>query len=154
MNVRGIGLSLLVVVFGVPAVGQAQDKVYRSVPDDAIEKVLKGMDLNFRKSIDPKDMHAYYDFLRDGFDIRLHNYNGKDLWIDCIFNDKANLDTTNKWNVRAKFSRAVLLKGADRDSISLESQLDCISGTTEGIVRQYVQRFMLECRDYSKFVTD
>ena len=56
----------------------------------------------------------------------------------------------NEWNVQAKFSRAVRLKG-DKGVVSLESQLDCIGGVTDAIIRQFINRFDGEMQQFTKF---
>ncbi len=156
MQVRRIGY--LIGLFGLglllwPGTGRAQDKVYRNVSNEKLEGILKDMDITYKKSPGKKEGVFFYDYDRNNFKIRLHNYNGKDLWIDALFNDKTNLEEINKWNVRAKFSRAVFLKEGEKETISLESQVDCVGGITDGMIRQFVNRFDGEIRDFVKFIS-
>ena len=127
-------------------------KVYRLVAPDKLEAILKDMKITYDKSQGKEDGIVFYDFEKAGQKIRLHNYQGKDLWIDAQSTDKMTLDDVNKWNVRAKFSRAVQLKG-DKSIVSLEAQLDCIGGVTDGIIRQFIERFDGELAQFSKFIT-
>jgi hypothetical protein len=156
MVVRGIiGLMSLVglgALLGPQAV-RAQEKVYRNVSSEKLESILKGMDQDYKKTPGKKDGIFLYDYERNNYKIRLHNYEGKDLWVDAIFNDKTTLEEVNGWNVRAKFSRAVLVKAGDKENIYLESQLDCVGGVTEGMVRQFITRFDGEIREFVKYLT-
>ncbi len=127
-------------------------KVYRLVAPEKLEAILKDMKITYDKTKGKEDGIAFYDYEKAGQKIRLHNYQGKDLWIDAQSTDKMTLDDVNKWNVRAKFSRAVKLKG-DKESVSLEAQLDCIGGVTDGIIRQFIERFDGELAQFSKFIT-
>lgn len=136
------------------AAGAAQEaKVYRNVSTEKLEQILKGLDVDFKKSAGPKAGIHYYDFTRNNFKVRLHNYDGQDLWIDCIFSDKLSLEDVNRWNVKAKFSRAVLVKDGDKSSVSLENQLDCLGGVTDAIVRQFITRFDGEVKNFVQFVS-
>ncbi len=74
------------------------------------------------------------------------------MWIDAVFTDKMSADDANRWNVRAKFSRCVLLNTNDKATVSLENQFDCLGGCTDAIVRQFVVRFDGEVRDFVEFV--
>lgn len=129
-----------------------QPKAYRLVTPEKLEAVLDNLKIDFKKVKGKVEGVDFYDFEKNNFKIRLHNYQGKDLWIDAMFTDKASLEDINRWNVRAKFSRAVLLKG-DKESLSLESQLDCLGGVTDAIIRQFITRFDGELKDFTKFLS-
>lgn len=135
---------------GSAMAGMAQEKVYPVVPTDKLESILKSLDIEFKKNPGKKEGTFFYRFDRDKYDVVLHYYHGKELWIDVQFNDKASLETVNGWNRRAKFSRALLLKKDEKTSITLESQLDCRGGVTEGMIRQFIRRFEGEVRDFVK----
>ena len=131
----------------------ADDKqVYRNVAAEKIEAILKSMKIDYKKVKGKADGIWFYDFERNDYKIRLHNYQGNDLWIDAHFNDKLPLEEINKWNARAKFSRAVQLMSA-KQSVSLESQIDCVGGVSDGIIRQFIQRFDGELMQFSKFLS-
>lgn len=137
-----------------PTAGQGQDvkkeKVYRGLPSQEFESILKDMKIPFKKGRADKEGIFLYDFERKTFKIRLTNY-GTDLWIDAIF-PKIDLKDINRWNKDAKFSRAVLFKDGERESTSLENQLDCRGGVTFGMVRQFIRRFDDEVEAFSKFL--
>lgn len=146
--------SLFAVAF-LPGPLKAQDdakKVYRNVTPEKLEAILADLKIKFQKVKGKEEGITFYDFERNKYKIRLHNYQGKDLWIDAHFSDKVTLDEINQWNIRAKFSRAVLLKG-DENPVSLESQLDCVGGTTDIIVRQFIERFDGEIAQFVKFLS-
>ena len=151
-----LGLLALLALLASGAVASAQDnnrKVYRPVSPEKLEKVLADLDFKFVKSPGKKEGIAFYDFKRGDFTLRLHNYGGQDLWIESYFSDKWTLEDLNRWNSRSKFSRAVLVDTKDKSTISLEAQLDCFSGTTDAIVRQFVLRFDQEVKDFAKFMS-
>lgn len=117
-------IVLLTTWFGVASWGVCQDddnKVYRNVTADKLESILKDLKITFQKIKGKDEGILFYDFERNNFKIRLHNYHGKDLWIDAHFTDKLKLDEINRWNIQAKFSRAVLLTGTDRSTVSVEA---------------------------------
>ena len=131
--------------------GHAQ-QVYKNLASSKLEKILADQGIDYKKTNGDKDGIHFYDYTRNGYKIRLHNYQGKDLWIDAVFTDKLTPDDVNRWNVRAKFSRCVLLTTNDKVTVSLENQYDCLGGCTDAIVRQFVVRFDGEVRDFVEFV--
>ena len=149
-----IGLALCL----LSAAARAQEddgdkKVYRIVTAEKLEAVLADMKIAFEKKAKGKDDSVqFYDFERNKFKIRLHNYQGKDLWIDAHFTAPLTLADVNQWNARAKFSRAVLIKG-EKPTVSLEAQLDCLGGTTDAHLKQFVQRFDGEITQFVAFIS-
>ena len=73
---------------------------------------------------------------RDGF-----------IWFD----GKMKPDEINRWNADAKFSRLVLIPQRDKTTLSLESQLDCLGGVTDALIKQYINRFDDEAKKFAKF---
>src|SRR5262245_18099401 len=128
----------------------ADDKqVYRNVAPEKLEAILKSLKSDYKKVKGKSEGIWFYDFERNDYKIRLHNYQGNDLWIDAHFNDKLALEEVNNWNIRAKFSRAVQLTSG-KQTVSLEAQIDCVGGVTEGIIRQFIQRFDGELTQFSQ----
>src|SRR5438105_436416 len=108
---------------------QSQTKVYRTVSNDTVEKLLQGLDIKYQKA-ERKDKDAstmYFDFTRGDHSFRLYNY-GSDLWIETTIDKKMKAEDINRWNAEAKFSRLVLIEQKDKTTVSLESQLDCLGG--------------------------
>lgn len=137
----------------LPSLGTGQDekKVFRKVSAERLEAVLKSLEIEFKKTGAKQADTHFYDFDRGNYKVRLGNHGGNDLWIDCLF-PKAPLETINQWNVRAKFSRAVLTKLDEKDMSIVEFQLDCVGGVTDEIIRQFVRRFDEEVKAFDKFI--
>ncbi len=125
---------------------------YRQVPNEAIEKVLQGLELKYQKD-ERKDKAAsvmFFDFTRGDLSYRLYNY-GNDLWIETVFDKKMTPEDVNRWNAQAKFTRLVLIEQKEKTSLSLEAQLDCAGGVTDTVIRQYLNRFDEESKKFTKF---
>jgi hypothetical protein len=130
----------------------SQSKVYRTVSNDAVEKILQSLELKYQKA-ERKDKDSttmYFDFTRGGQPFRLYNY-GNDLWIECTFEKKLVAAEINRWNAEAKFSRLVLIEQKDKTLLSLEAQLDCLGGVTDAVIKQYINRFDEEAKKFAKF---
>jgi hypothetical protein len=147
-----LGPLVLFAVLGSPLSAPAQ-QVYKNVSSEAVERVLRDLGIDHKKTQGKKDTIHNYDYKRNGYNIRLVNYEGKDLWIQAEFTYQLSLDDVNRWNVRAKFSRLVLLQNSTtkQNYVSLETQYDCSAGCTDGIIRQFVNRFDGEIRDFVDF---
>jgi hypothetical protein len=136
----------------VPTAVLSQNKVYRTVTNDGLEKILQSLDLKYQKD-ERKDKDAtitYFDFKRGDHAYRLYNY-VNDLWIESTFEKAMKADDINRWNSDAKFSRLVMIPQRDKTMLSLESQLDCLGGVTDAVVKQYINRFDEEAKKFAKF---
>ena len=113
-------LAVALVALGGSASAQDKDKkdnkatVYRNVSTQKLEGILEDLKIDFNKTEGKSKGIWFYDFERNNFKVRLHSYQGRDLWVDVVFTDKISLKEINAWNVRAKFSRAVQVKTDDR----------------------------------------
>jgi hypothetical protein len=136
----------------LPGAARSQNKVYRQIPNDVIEKVLDELKIKYEKkeSKDKSSSVVHFDFKRGDIDFRLYNY-GNDLWIESTSDKSMKPDDVNRWNAEAKFSRLVLIEQKDKMTLSLESQLDCAGGVTDAAIRQYINRFDEEARKFAKF---
>lgn len=146
-------LACLALALALPTPGAAQNKIYRQVPNEAIEKVLQGLEVKYQKD-ERKDKAAtvmFFDFTRGNTSYRLYNY-GNDLWIETVFEKKMTPEDVNRWNAEAKFTRLVLIEQKDKTTLSLEAQLDCAGGVTDVVIRQYINRFEEETKKFSKFM--
>jgi hypothetical protein len=145
-------LTSLLSVLLLPASGEGQKtKVFKVLPNEHLEKLLKEAEIDFKKVPAKEEGIMFYDYERHGYKLRLHSYAGKDLWLEAIF-PRASLDALNRWNQRTKFTRAVLVAEDEGDSTSLEVQLDCTGGITEGMIRQFLRRFDGEVQSFAKFL--
>jgi hypothetical protein len=146
-------LLLVVSVLLLPGAAFAQNKVFRSVSNDTVEKVLQGLELKYEKE-ERKNKNStflYFAFARGEQKYGLYNY-GNDLWIESTFDMKMKLEDVNRWNSKAKFSRLVLIEQKDKTTVSLEAQLDALGGLTEASIRQFVNRFDEEAKAFAKFI--
>lgn len=133
--------SLLIFIFCTGPLTAQDPKVYSSLTADQMESILKGLNIQARKSESKQQAGTvYFDFLRGRFNCRLHFYNGKDLMLDTVFPDQP-LDAINNWNVRAKFSRVARHKDEKAFYTVLESNLDLVGGVTEGAIKQFFKTF-------------
>jgi hypothetical protein len=149
-GIRLAGVASLLISCGLAA-AQSREIVYQSVSSEKLEAILKGLGIDFQKEAGKKGNIFTYRFERQAKKVRLHNYGGEDLWIETDITDKATLDLVNRWNMRAKFSRAVLVNNGERPTISLEGQIDCSLGITDGMVRHFIQRFDAEIEAFVSF---
>ena len=94
---------------------QSQNKIYKTVSNDTVEKILQGLELKFQKEERKnKDVTIVsFDFKRGDHSFRLFNYQS-DLWIECTFEKKLKAEDINRWNAEAKFSRLVLIEQKDK----------------------------------------
>jgi len=117
-----------------------------------LESILKELNVSFQKNPGKKEGIYSYDFERKGTKIRLFNYNGEDLWIETDYARRPPRRGQPLEHAR-QVSRAVLVKDGGNASISLESQIDCTIGLTDGMVRQFVERFDGEVQAFVNFMT-
>lgn len=153
MSPRFVLVLTVLAVSAFPAATRAQtpQPVYKNVSSEMLERILKDIGIAYKKSAGAKGSVSY-EYNREGYTIRLQNYEGKDLWLEALFGDRLALGDVNGWNIRAKFSRCVLLQSAGKSSMSLENQFDCLGGCTDQNVRQFILRFDQELRNFAAYV--
>ncbi len=142
---------ILMLVMALPAAAQDKKPVHPRVTAEILDDVFKSLKLEPRKEEDKNKVQAYV-FQRGDRDVRVINYAGDDLWIESVFKTELTPDQANQWNARAKYTRCVLLQDGDKNTVSLEAQLDCVAGVTEGMVRQFLVRFGNELKDFQTFI--
>lgn len=134
-----------------PAPGQAQKvKVFQMITTEHLETTLKDLGIKYRKSPSLPIGGFDYNFTRNNFAMRIYYFNGSDLWIDAPFM-KISPEDINRWNRQTKLSRAVLITNALFVTASLEAQLPCTGGVTEGMIRQFITNFEKEVKAFSDF---
>jgi len=150
-------IAILVVGFTacllLPHDGYSQSKVYRTVTNEGIEKILQSIEVKYQKE-ERKNKDAVimlFDFKRGDQSFRLFNYQS-DLWIECTVERKVKPEDVNRWNADAKFSRLVVIEEKGKTILSLESQLDCAGGVTDAMIKHYVNRFEDEAKKFAKFI--
>ena len=138
-------------LFAKLAGGSADDDaVYTKVTSDKLEGVLKGLNIAFKK-LEAKGGATAYDFESNNHKLRLVNFGGSDLMIDAHFK-KLKLEDVNQYNLNRKFIRCVAYNVKGNEYTSLESNLDCVGGVTDAIVRNFIRAFDIEVTEFSKYV--
>lgn len=127
-------------------------KVHTSISADHLEGLLKGMELDFKKTpLKSKREGFYYAFTRGKFKLGLYEHGGTELMVVSDFKALP-LEFLNQWNRGRKLSRAVSHQGAKSDFASLESVLDVGAGVTDDTVRHFLRRFEDELKQFDKLV--
>jgi hypothetical protein len=152
MNRNSLAAALgLVLVLPAPSLAQDKETVYRKVSPGVLEDILRDLEIRFKKG--SSEDRVYWDFERNKYKVRLTSYDGKDLMLDALFNPVA-VERLNAWNVRAKFSRAVLYPGNGKPYTALEANLDCLGGVTPAAIKQFLRRFEAEVKNFSQYLGD
>ncbi len=151
MPVRyAVGMLALALVL-LPQQARSQEgKVFRTLSNDALEGLLKRFKIEYKKQDAKLANIAIYDFKKKNLEVRLYNFQGKDLMLDALF-DPMPLPKVNQWNVIAKFSRAVLNKDEKGPFTAVESNLNFAGGVTEETVREFLTTFDDELEKFSRF---
>ena len=147
MRMLLLGAALLLATAAAPA---QDEKILRSLSVEETEALLKKLDIDFTKVDAKLTGTTLYDFKRNNFSVRFHNFEGKDVMLDAVFPPLA-IERVNDWNMKAKFSRATLQRDPKGAFTTLESNLDLAGGVTDSAVRQFVQTFDEEIRLFAKF---
>jgi hypothetical protein len=131
---------------------EREEEVVTKVTADRLEKILKSMAIKFKKIRGKEKGTDTYEFERDTFQVRLHNYQGDDLKLDAAFKE-ITLADVNKYNNARKFIRVVLVqRGKGKKSTLLETNLDCRGGVSESVIRYFIGTFDGELREFAKFI--
>ncbi|MBI3824105.1 MAG: hypothetical protein HY289_15665 [Planctomycetes bacterium] len=126
-----------------------EDAILAEVATDKIEGILKSQKITFTKKVNNAGV-AMLDFEMNGHNVRLYNFNGKDLMIDAHFKKLA-LDDANGYNLSRKFVRVVNYKGKDVEYTALECNLDCEAGVSEGMIRHWINTFGEDVRHFAEY---
>lgn len=146
---RFLALALTLVLCPV-ALGQ-DDKVYRSVTTEQLEGMLTKLKIDYKKKDSKTPDTFYYDFTRLKSTVRLYYYAGKDLMLDVVFRELS-LESLNKWNVKAKFTRVCRHQDDKGGFTTLESNLDLVGGVTSGAIEQFLKNFENDLLAFQSFV--
>lgn len=125
-------------------------KVFQALSTDHLEALLKDMGIQYQKSFAFPLGTLDYRFMRNNVALRIHYSGGQDIWIDAHFLPIP-IEEANRWNRQTRLSRAVLVSSGGVDSVSLDAQLACTGGVTEGMIRQFVSAFEKEARSFAAF---
>jgi hypothetical protein len=130
------------------AANAGADVVLTEVTNDKLENLLKTQGINYTKKAN-KDGIMMFDFALNDHQLRLYNFGGKDLMIDTHYK-KISLEQANRYNLNRKFIRVVNFTGK-AEYTSLESNLDCEAGVTEGAIRNWIESFAGDARHFAEF---
>ena len=125
--------------------GGAEEDIFTTVSAERLEKVIKGLMIDFKKN--QNNNSSFYYFQRNGYNVRVSNYGGTDLMINANF-PPATLVKINAWNSKRNCVRAVLYEENGKQFTALESNLDCVGGTTESTIRWFIEAFDEEVKAF------
>ena len=134
----------------LPSAGpRTEEQVFSPVTDEKLEGILKSMSFEFTKKEGKSATLFEFEFENRKF--RLTNFGGKDIMLDTMFK-KIPLEDVNGYNLQKKFIRVVSYDGRGEGHTSLEANLDCEVGTTDGILRYFILGFTEDAKTFGKYV--
>lgn len=148
MHALRLGGWWLTVLLLAPADLAAQE-VFKNLSPARAEKLMSGMNIEFKKTEAKLPGIFFYDMRRQDTSVRLYLYNGKDIMLDAVFGGLP-LEKVNEWNVRAKFSRLCLHKNMKGEFVTLESNLDITGGVTEETIQHFFRTFDEEIKAFKR----
>lgn len=119
------------------------------VTDEILGDILKSMSFEYTKKEGKSATLFEFEFENRKF--RLTNFGGKDIMMDTAYK-KIPLEDVNGYNLQKKFIRVVSYDGRGEPRTSLEANLDCEVGTTEGILRYFILGFTEDAKTFGKYV--
>jgi len=129
-----------------------EEETFKTADAGRLEKILQEMKIDFKKTVTKTPGHVFFEFKKNDQKVRLHSFGGTDLMLAAAFKP-APLDKVNKYNTERKFVRAVLYRPANGDAYTtLESNLDCQGGVTDGIIRYFIGFFPDEMREFEEYL--
>lgn len=148
---RMLAAALFVFVVLVPCTTAQDDKVFKTITPEAIEKVLQEMKIEFNKHASKKGDEHFFEFTRNSYRVRLTRFSGEELMLDCAFRG-ASLEKVNQWNTFTRLSRASHHKSPSGEVTMLEYALDISGGATTGTIKAFISRFDDELKRYDKYL--
>lgn len=130
--------------------GAVDEPIYAKVAPAKLDAILQGLNIEFKKAAD-KTGAVVYLFLSNNHPVKLVSFGGEDLMIDAQFK-KVSLADANEYNLRRKFIRCVAYNVNGKEFTSLESNLDCVGGVSDSIVRNFIRAFDEEVQEFAKYV--
>lgn len=127
------------------------DKLYHGVSGELIEKALKAVKIDYRKTAANNGAGFTYDFERHNVPVRLIDFGGKDLMLTAEFR-KASLQEANDFNLKRNFIRAVVYHEGGRTFTALERNLDAEGGVTDAILRNFLTRYDADIQEFQRFL--
>ena len=128
-----------------------EEEVVTKITSERLEKILKDMNIEFKKVPAKEKDVSVYEIERDTFKVHLRNIKGEDLMLDAPFKEIP-LKEINHYNSVRKFIRAVLYEEKGKKHTSLETNLDCTGGVSDRIIRYFIGTFDGELREFARFI--
>jgi hypothetical protein len=129
-----------------------EEITFKTADVERLETILQDMKVDFKKTVTKTPGHVFFEFKKNNQKVRLHSFGGSDLMLAAAFKAAA-LEKVNKYNTERKFVRAVLYQPANGDAYTtLESNLDCQGGVTDGIIRYFIGIFGDEMREFEEYL--
>jgi hypothetical protein len=113
--------------------------------------MLQDLKIDFKKSTSKKGDEHYFEFIREGFRIRLTQFSPTELKLDCVFRG-IRLVKVYEWNFSARFGKVAHYQDASGEITLLDYSLDVSGGVTAGAFKQFIVRFDDELKKYDKYV--
>jgi hypothetical protein len=133
--------------------GQPSAAVIRSLSPEQTADFLKSIGIEFKQSQGTNGKTTYFDYTRNNYKIRLHLFEtGKDLMVDALFPGVA-LQVLNQWNLKAKYTRAVLDRDKRGDFAAVEANFNLAGGVTLDAVKVFLQSFDEELAAFQRFLS-
>ena len=126
-----------------------EEQMITPVSDEKLGEILKSMSFEFTKK--EGKSATLFEFEFESRKFRLTSFGGKDIMLDTAFK-KIPLEDVNGYNLQKKFIRVVAYDARGEQHTSLEANLDCEVGTTEGILRYFVLGFTEDAKTFGKYV--
>jgi Putative bacterial sensory transduction regulator len=146
-------LLALAALLLVPTVVPAQEEVYKGIPCARLEKILGDLKIKYRKGQGPGPNDCIYEYVKNNFQLRVTDFNGGDLMLDAIF-PATSVAKVNTWNIKRHLVRAVLYP--PRDAVmaytALEANLDCMGGTSDALIRHFINAFDEQVAAFDKYL--
>jgi hypothetical protein len=128
------------------------EETFKKVTPEQIEKILKDLKIDAKKSVGKNPNVIAYDFRisRNDLALRLTTFGGEDLMIDCTY-PTATLAKVNDWNTKRSYVRAVFYANPNGNPyVALEANLDCLPGVAESTIRYFISSFDAESIEFDK----
>jgi hypothetical protein len=150
-QLSGGSLAAALLLISAAPVRSQEPAVYKKIAPEDLEKILKGLGIEFQKRSVGADV-LLYSFVKNSRRVLLHCYDGKDLMLMSAF-DTIPLVAINEWNRDAKFSRAVLDRDNKGESSTVEANLDLAGGVTDETIKHFIRRYDDDLKKYQVYVS-
>jgi hypothetical protein len=125
-----------------------EEITFKEVSAERMERTLADMNIKFAK-VQLKGGNPIYRYQSKETTIVLTNW-GKDMMLEAKF-PKLPLDKVNQYNLDRKFIRTVAYKNKLGEYTGLEANLNFQGGVTDSIVRNFIEVFEQDAREFGVY---